>query len=295
MSAFTEAVILQVGINILLALGYWIAVSTGKYSFGHAAFMAIGGYTASILTLNFSWPLPVALVAAAVTAAVAGGLVGWLALRLSLLYLAIITLVFSELVNVSVSQWTYVGGASGLFGMSGTTIPMVLTCLGIVVVYLIVLTRSRLGLAYAAIREDEQAAMASGIRITRVAVSAFATSAAVTGVAGALSAHQQLIISPSLFGPQQSLIIILYCVLGGVEYFWGAAVGAAVLSLLPIYFSSLADWYDILYGLLFVVLMIVRPQGLIGRTRFFDGLLARLRRGGPAETPTPSREVESVG
>jgi branched-chain amino acid transport system permease protein len=112
-------------------------------------------------------------------------------------------------------------------------------------------------------------------------VSAFATSAAVTGVAGALSAHQLLAISPSLYGPQQSLIIILFCVFGGVRYFWGAAAGAIVLSLLPVYFSSLADWYNILYGALFVVLMIVRPQGLIGRI----SLPHRLRR--------PWRPVES--
>ncbi len=266
MSAATEAIILQVGINVLLALGYWIAVSTGKYSFGHAAFMAVGAYTASILTLNFAWPLPLALLASAVTAAVAGGIIGGLALRLSLLYLAIVTLVFSELVNIVISQWSYVGGTSGLVGMTGTTIPLVLTCLAIVVVYLMLLTRSRLGLAYAAIREDEQAAMASGVRITLVAAGAFASSAAVTGVAGALAAHQQLIIAPSLYGPQQSLIIILFCVFGGIEYFWGAAAGAIVLSLLPIYFSSLADWYPIVYGLLFVALMIARPQGLIGRT-----------------------------
>ncbi len=276
MSAADEAVIIQVGINVLLALGYWIAVSTGKYSFGHAAFMAVGAYTGSILTLNFALPLPVALLASAAAAAVAGGIVGWLALRLSLLYLAIVTLVFSELINIVISESSYLGATSGLIGMTGTTIPLVLACLLIVVSYLVLLTRSRLGLAYAAIREDEQAAMASGIRITLVAAGAFATSAAVTGVAGALAAHQQLIIAPSLFGPQQSLIIILYCVFGGVEYFWGAAAGAVALSLLPIYFSSLADWYPIVYGLIFVALMIVRPQGLIGRTNFLQ--LGRLRR-----------------
>ena len=292
MSVFVEAVVLQVGINVLLALGYWVAVSTGKFSFGHAAFMAIGAYTASILTVNYAWPLSLALVAAAVTSTLAGGLIGWLALRLSMLYLAIITLVFAELVNVVISQWDYVGGASGLLGMTGTTVPLMATCLVIVAVFLALLTRSRLGLAYSAIREDEQAAMASGVRITRVAASAFAVSAAVTGVAGALAAHQQLIITPSLYGPQQSLIIILFCVLGGVQYFWGAAIGAIVLSLLPVFFSGLAEWYEILYGLLFVVLMIVRPQGIIGRVSIFSRLQ---RKGAPdAEPATALKEAEPV-
>ena len=197
MSAFYAAVITQVGINVLLALGYWIAVSTGKYSFGHAAFMAIGAYASSILTLNFGWSLPVALVAGAVFAAVGGALVGWVALRLTMLYLAIITLVFSELLITLISQWDYVGGGSGLIGMSGTSVPLVLVFVILTVIYLVLLTRSRMGLAYAAIREDEQAAMGAGIKITLVSVGAFATSAAVTGIAGGLAAHQQLIINPT--------------------------------------------------------------------------------------------------
>jgi branched-chain amino acid transport system permease protein len=266
MSAFTQSVLLQVGINVLLAVGYWIAVSTGRYSFGHVGFVAIGAYTSAILTTNFSWSLPTALLAAAVAAAVGGVLVGFIALRLPMLYLAIITLAFSSVIVIIANEWEYVGGPIGMFGMEGTTIPIVVVCLVIVVAYVLLLSRSRLGLAYAAIREDDQAAKASGIRVTRVAVSAFATSAAVTGVAGALVAHQQGVIQPAQFGPQASLLVILYVVFGGVEYFWGAALGAVVLTLLPIYFNWLSDWYQIVYGLLFVALMIVRPQGLIGRS-----------------------------
>lgn len=294
MSAYTESILLQIGINVLLALGYWVAVSTGKYSFGHAAFMAIGAYTASILTLNFGWSLPPAMLAAAISGALFGAVIGWMALRLSLLYLAIITFIFSQLVELLFSQWDYVGGASGMIGMTGTTVTLVYASIAIVIVYLILLTRSRLGLAHAAIREDERAAIASGLRITLIAVGAFATSAAITGVAGALAAHQLMIITPSLFGPHQALLIILYCVFGGVQYFWGAAIGAVVLSLLPIYFDWLSDWYMIVYGLLFVALMIVRPQGLIGRGAVRAGRrwTSRLRR---SVTGPTDREREPVG
>lgn len=295
MSTFTEAVILQVGISVLLALGYWIAVSTGKYSFGHAAFMAIGAYAASILTLNFGWPLPLAMGAAALVSAVAGAAVGWMALRLTLLYLAIVTFIFSQLVDTLLSEWDYVGGASGLVGMTGTTVPLVLGTIAVVVVYLVLLTRSRLGLAHEAIREDEQAATASGLRITLIEVSAFATSAAVTGVAGGLAAHQLTVITPSLFGPGQALLIILYCVFGGVQYFWGAAAGAIVLSLLPIYFSFLSEWYQIAYGLLFVALMIVRPQGLIGRSVPGRNRWPTARLPGRLSGAVSRRERETVG
>lgn len=264
MTPFQEAVIIKLGVDVLLALGYWIAASTGKYSFGHAGFMLIGAYSASILTLKHGWSLPLALVAGGVISGAGGAMIGWAALRLSKLYLAIVTLVFAEMLVTLVSRWDYVGGSPGLIGMTGTTASLVMICVGIVIAFLILLTRSRMGLAFEAIREDQQAAMACGIKVTLVSVTAFALSAAVTGAGGALAAHHAIIIQPSLYLPHQSLLIILFVVFGGTRYFWGAALGAIVLGSLPIYFGGLADWYNILYGALFVVLMIVRPQGLIG-------------------------------
>ncbi|GAB4071486.1 branched-chain amino acid ABC transporter permease [Angustibacter speluncae] len=265
MSAYTEAVTVEVGIAILLALGFWITAATGKISFGHAAFMGIGAYTASIMTVKLDLPLPLAMLGAGLVAAVFGAFIGWIALRLSMLYLAIITFAFAEVVRILFDSWSYVGGASGLFGMKGTTVPLVAVCIVLVLGYLLLLTRSRKGLAYEAIREDEQAAKACGLGVTIISVEAFAVSAFITGVAGALSAHETLIITPALFGAAQSLLIILFVVLGGVQYFWGAIAGAVLLTMLPIWFQFLEQYYQITYGLLFVVLMIVRPQGIIGR------------------------------
>jgi branched-chain amino acid transport system permease protein len=286
MDAYTEAVVIKVGIAILLALGYWVAVATGKYSFGHAAFMSLGAYSASILTLKFDLPLELALIIGGLAGAVSGAFIGWIALRLSMLYLAILTFAFAEIVRILLDSWDYVGGASGLFGMTGTTVELVAICIAVVVVYLFLLTRSRKGLSYEAIREDEQAARACGLGVTRISVEAFAVSAAITGVAGALSAHETLIITPNLFGAPQSLLIILFVVLGGVQYFWGAIVGAVVLTMLPIWFDFLEEYYQITYGLMFVLLMILRPQGIVGRStdrRVNLGALRELatsRRGG---------------
>lgn len=265
MSPFHEAVVIQAAIAVLLALGYWMAVSTGRFAFGHAGFMAIGAYAASILTIKHSWGLVPAVIVAAAITAVAGAAVGLVALRLNLLYLAIITFVFAQLIATLISQWDYVGRATGMFGMRGTTVPMVLTFVLVVVAYLVLHTRSRFGLACAAVREDELAARASGLSTTKIAVQMFALSAAVTGAAGGLAAHFLFFISPRQFDAAQSLVIVLYVVFGGVQYFWGAAAGAIVLSLLPVYFNFLDRWYQILYGLLFIVLMIVRPQGVIGK------------------------------
>src|SRR5262249_7410592 len=110
-----------------------------------------------------------------------------------------------------------------------------------------------------------------------------------------LAAHHTMIITPSLYLPHQSLLIILFCVFGGAQYFWGAALGAIVLGALPIFFNGLAGWYQILYGALFVILMIVRPQGLIGRS-VVDCLRSHLRRSRPAgDSPsTTAREEQPV-
>lgn len=276
MSAFHQAVFIQVGIAVLLALGYWVAASTGRFAFGHAGFMSIGAYAGAIATVKHGWNLWLAVAVAAAVATVAGAAIGFVALRLNLLYLAIITFVFAQLVVTLLNQWDYVGGATGFVGMSGTTVSMVAVVVIVVVAYLVLHTRSRLGLACAAIREDEVAARASGLATTKIMVQMFAVSAAITAAAGALAAHFLRFIEPERFGATQSMVIVLYVVFGGVQYFWGAATGAIVLSLLPIYFDFLERWYQITYGALFVVLMIVRPQGIIGRGD--GGLLSRWRR-----------------
>ena len=266
MSLYVEGILIVVGVNVLLALGYWITVNTGQFSFGHAAFMAIGAYVASILTVKMGWPLVPAMLVAGLVAGVTGALIGFPALRLSMLYLAMATLGFAELTQIVFLNWDYVGRASGMTGMRGANLPLVAATVLVVVVYLWLVSRSRVGLAYAAVREDEAAARASGLNVTHIKVIAFGQGAFVTGLAGALYAHQILHIDPSNFGVQQSLLIVLYVMFGGLATFWGPLLGAGVLTLLPEWFDFLRDWYLIVYGLLFVLLMIVRPQGLIGRS-----------------------------
>lgn len=287
LSEYNQGIVIQVGIGALLALGYWIAANTGRFSFGHAGFMAIGAYASSILTVKMGWPLLLAMLAGGLPAAAVGALIGLAALRLSLLYLAIVTLAFASLVQVLLGNWNYVGGESGLAGMTGTTLPLVAGTLVVLTVYLWLVSRSRVGLAYAALREDEDAARASGLNTTGIEVWAFTQSAFVTGVAGALSAHYLLFISPADYGAQQSLLIILYVVLGGLLVFWGPILGAALLVLFPIYLTFLADWYTFVYGGLFIVLMIVRPQGIAdGRGQLWRRFVRRRPRGPqPAAAP----------
>jgi len=265
-------VIIGAGINVLLALGLYFTLATGQFSVGHGGFMAIGAYAASVLTVNFGWGLVPAVLGAALAAFAVGVLIGLPVLRFSHLYLAMATFGFGEIVRAVFSITEYVGGVGGMRGMMGTTAPMVLGFVALAIVFAWLHSRSRWGLACDAIRQDEDAAAAMGIDVRLNKVLAFGLGAAITGIGGGLYAHHFFFIDPPTFGLQMSVAIILFVIFGGIETFWGAVLGAIVLSLLPDLFRWLKDWYLFLYGLLFVLLMIFRPQGVIDRAllrRFF--------------------------
>ncbi len=268
MSIYVEGLIILTGINIMLGLGYWLTANTNQFSLGHAGFMSIGAYSSSLLTLHFGWPLAAAMLIGGLAAAVAGVLVGLPGLRLSMLHLAMVTLAFAQLVQIGFSTWEYMGGTSGLAGMEGTTLPLVVATTLATLAGAWMLSRSRLGLESIAVREDELAASAAGLNIVRLKVATFGASAYVTGVAGALLGHYLRYIQPSSFNVAQSVVIILFVVFGGLYTFWGPVVGAIVLTLLPEYSDLVKGYYLFFYGGLMVLLMIVRPQGLIQPRRF---------------------------
>jgi branched-chain amino acid transport system permease protein len=269
---FADSVVIGVGINVLLALGLYFTLATGQFSVGHGGFMAIGAYGASILTVNFNWALIPAVLAGGAAAFVVGVLIGLPVLRFSHLYLAMATFGFGEIVRATFSVIDYVGGVGGMRGMTGTTVHIVLGFVFLAILFSWLHSRSRWGLACDAIRQDEDAAAAMGIDVRLSKVLAFGLGAAITGIGGGLYAHHFFFIEPTTFGLHMSVAIILFVIFGGIESFWGAILGATVLSLLPDLFRWLKDWYLFLYGLLFVALMIFRPQGVIDRAllrRFF--------------------------
>jgi len=264
-SVFADSVIIGAGINVLLALGLYLTLATGQFSVGHGGFMAIGAYAAAVLTVNFGWALVPAVLAGGAAAFAIGVLIGLPVLRFSHLYLAMATFGFGEIVRAVFSVTDYVGGVAGMRGMMGTTAPVVLAFVALAIAFSWLHARSRWGLACDAIRQDEDAAAAMGIDVRLNKVLAFGLGAALTGMGGGLYAHHFFFIEPPTFGLQMSVAIILFVIFGGIETFWGAVLGAIVLSLLPDLFRFLKDWYLFGYGLLFVLLMIFRPQGVIDR------------------------------
>jgi len=283
----------RIGIAIIAAVSLQLVNGfTGQFSIGHAGFMAIGAYGSAALSVYagaglLEWigsgapawlaralyfPLP--LVVGGLAAAAAGLVVGIPTLRLRGDYLAIATLGFGEIIRIAILNLDAVGGARG-FSLSAPAHPGVdLRFEGLgglyAVVLLAVLAVARLvsssgGLAFRAVGEDEIAAESIGVGTTKVKVEAFVVSSFFAGVAGALFAHSEGYIHTNSFGFARSFEIVVFVVLGGLGSITGAILAAAALTAAPELLRGLGEWRMVLYSLLLIATMLVRPQGLLGR------------------------------
>ena len=297
-------VLILVGINIILAVSLNLVNGfTGQFSIGHAGFMAVGAYVSAKFTLDVGSPivaslagagvpepaaqgamLLVALVLGGLVAALAGWLVGLPSLRLRGDYLAIVTLGFGEIIRVLILNIDAVGGARGLSGIPQWA-DFFWVFLGVAVVIALArnLAHSTHGRAMFAIRDDEIAAEALGVDTTRYKVAAFVIGAFFAGVAGGLFAHYLSYLNPNTFTFLKSIEIIAMVVLGGMGSLSGSVLAAIILTLLPEVLRPVKDYRMVIYSLLLIVLMITRPQGLLGtRELSLSRLFARFRRRGAA-------------
>ncbi len=265
LSEYHQTLLLLTGINVLLGWGTYLPLATGQLSLGNAGFMGVGAYAASVLTVQQGWSLTAALLAGALLAGVLGVLVGFPALRMRGIYLAIATLGFGEIVRTFFLNYERTGGPMGMRGMSGTTLGMVWAWVLACGVLLFALAHSRLGLSLEAVHDDEVAAALVGLNVTALKVGAFGAGAALAGLGGGLYAHHILFIEPSTFNFLESITMVLFVLLGGMRTFWGTLVGAAVFTILPDLLRFLHDWRGAFFGALLVLLLIARPFGLLPR------------------------------
>ncbi|MEZ0329116.1 MAG: branched-chain amino acid ABC transporter permease [Dissulfuribacterales bacterium] len=182
-----------IGINAILALSLYVTLSAGQLSLGNAAFAGIGGYTSGILSVHFGFPYLASIAAGAILPGLFSILIGLPVLRLRGVFLAIATLSFGEVVRIVVLNLKITGGAEGLIGIPNSTrIWFIYVVLAIVSYFVATLRQSKIGWSFESIREDETAAAALGINTTFYKTLAFATGAAIAGLAGALYAHLNL-------------------------------------------------------------------------------------------------------
>jgi branched-chain amino acid transport system permease protein len=301
MSPYHSRLLILSGIGITLAISLnLINGYTGQFSLGHAGFMAIGAYTSAglsyylgnlgqpgrgdamrFLTGSLHLPESVAAVlffaaiayAGGVAASIAGLLVGVPTLRLKGDYLAIVTLGFGEIIRVVLLNLPIVGGSLGFTDIPGTgaehsvfASPFVWVAVTTIMTILVSrnMVESTRGRAFLAVRDDEVAAESVGISTTRYKVTAFVVSAFFAGVAGALVAHYDSYLHPESFNFIKSIEVVVMVVLGGMGSLTGVTVAAILLTLLPEVLRASGALRMVIYSLLLIVLMLTRPQGLMG-------------------------------
>jgi branched-chain amino acid transport system permease protein len=269
LDAYTSQVLTFIGINSILALSLYITALAGQLSVGHAAFMGIGAYTSTLLTTKLGCPFFVSAGGGAIMGGLFGFCIGLPTLRLKDLYLAIATLAFNIIWVVIVMNVGAIGGALGIFNVPKVTNnAIVYVSLGAFLLFFYRLQNSRLGRAFRAIQENEDAARAMGVNAVYYKVYAFTLGALIAAYAGTLYAHFVTFISPHDFEVDRSIEILLFVVLGGSETFIGPVFGAILLTLAPEVLRFLAEYRLLVYGLMFVVIMLFRHEGIIEEQTF---------------------------
>ncbi len=275
MSTYHAGLMADCGILMLGALSVYIILSTGQLSLGNAGFMGIGAYVSSWLTVEVGLPITLALVAGAMVAGAIGVVIGFPALRLKGIYLAMATLGFGEMVRSFFLSFEPLGGSGGYSGMANVSLGYIWIWAGGTLLVVMALERSRFWLEVRATHDDETAAGLIGLDTTRTKVGAFGLGAAVAAVAGGLLAHHQVYIEPGDFGFQRSIDLVLAVILGGSTVAPGALVGAGLLVLLPETLRFLADWRLAAFGSLLILVLLVRRQGILDRNLFRLSFLRR--------------------
>ncbi|MCX5729955.1 MAG: branched-chain amino acid ABC transporter permease [Deltaproteobacteria bacterium] len=294
-------VLVAIAVNVILAVSLNVVNGfTGQFSIGHAAFMAVGAYTAALVTTGMQdlqlLGLPegssdalvffLALLAGMAAASVAGLLVGIPSLRLRGDYLAIVTLGFGEIIRVVIENTKALGQATGISGLPPYT-NVVWAGMGVVATVVMArrLLLSTQGRALLAIREDEVAAEAMGVDTVGWKVRAFVISAAFAGLAGGLLVHKIQLVTPRMFTFVKSMEVVVMVVLGGMGSITGSIVAATLLTVVLEWLRGVDQYRMVIFSLLLIVLMLTRPSGLFGTREIWDALPRWLRRRVDGRTP----------
>jgi branched-chain amino acid transport system permease protein len=267
---YTRFVLIAIGINIILCTSLNLVNGyMGEFSVGHAGFMALGAYASAIVTVKWLAQMPGAFFLSIIFGGIIAAAIGFLLALLSFKtrgdYLAIITMAFLMIVKSTAENISYVGGPRGMLGIQNlTTLPWIFFWVVATVWVIRNLIYSKFGRAVIAIREDEIAANAMGVRTREAKILAFSVSSFFGGVAGGLFAHQLQFINPSSFDILKSTEILVMVYLGGVGSLTGSLLGATIFTVLLQALQPFGTWRMVIMPLLLVLLMLFRPRGIAG-------------------------------
>ena len=267
MSIYIQGIVYLFSINLISVMGLSLLTGfTGSFCFGQAGFMAVGAYTSGMLTKLVGWPLWLGIICGALAGALISIPIGLPTLKLKGDYFAIATLGFAEAVRLILENLQqYTGGARGIPGIETMDSPVPVLIIALVIYVLIrFYVASTHGRSCIAIREDEMAANCIGINSPRMKTISFFVNGLLAGLAGALLAHYVGFIQPSMFGMAKSTELIIMVIFGGMHSVTGALLSTVMLTSLPELLRAVSIWRLVAYGLLVVIIMVVRPEGLLG-------------------------------
>ncbi|MGT2455334.1 branched-chain amino acid ABC transporter permease [Cupriavidus basilensis] len=262
-------------VYVVLSLGMHLAIGeTGQFTLSHTAFFGIGIYTAGLVNNHWHFPFPVSILASAAVAALVGWVIGVLALRMRDIYLALATFAFGEAMQWVLLNWESVTrGANGLRFRAATlgelqlvsdllAYPFVVAIAALMMALTFAITRSRLGLAFRAVRESDMAAVAMGINARAIKVTSFVLSAAFAGVAGGMYTLFTSFIHPESLGFETTVMVLTMVVVGGLGSVRGAVAGAIIVGLISELLRQAPSYQEIIYGVILMLFMMFLPKGL---------------------------------
>lgn len=288
-----NTVVFTVGVNAMLALSIYLTLSCGLLSLANAAFMGIGAYAASLITMQTGLPFGVALFLGGLLPALVALLIGIPTLRLSGVYLAMATLGFGEVARVIILNLDFAGGPMGINGIpQKTEFWHIALLLGMTLFVLARLRGSRIGRAFEAIKEDETAARLMGINVAGYKLLAFVIGAVIAGVAGGLNAHYTFTIGPGNYAFENAVDILTMAVFGGVSNLIGPTIGAAILTLLPEVLRGFKDFRLAANGLILVLVILYLPKGIWDPRRIHAFWQRHRQRTAPVKPPASKADSD---
>ncbi len=279
--ALIQNILTQAFITVIAVCGVYVLTGlTGMFSLGQAAFMAIGSYASGLLVIKAGIPVPIAILIAVVLAMVIGYLIGYPVVRLRRDYISLVTLGFGEAIAALLNRMTTLtGGASGLTGIPRCVGLEVATVSAIVAIALVAFFKtSKYGRQCIALRGDELAAKAMGINVTKIKMTAFILSVALTSYSGCLYAFYMSYVDPSGFGWKKSADWVIMVFFGGVNSLTGSTLGAFILSALPQFLRDLQNYRYVIYAVLVILIINFKPSGLLGEWELTVGNIKRIFR-----------------
>ena len=265
MSGYAEGILVLLAINVVFAYAAFLPLAAGQLNLGLAGFAAIGAYASAYVSNTYHVSPVAAIPLGGIVAGLIALAVAWPVLRTRGIYLALATFALGQIVRALILNLEFIGGAAG-YPVSAFIPLSVVLAFGVAVIVLVcLLFATRFGLAVRAVHDDERVADLMGIQAKGIQFAAFSLGAAIAGIGGGLYAHHFSFIEAQYFNIGLSISIVLYVLLGGIQTALGPLIGAAVFTLLPELLRGSASWRYIVFAAGVIVMMALRPQGLITR------------------------------